>query len=88
MAAGPKIVLGLHSHMSCRSRVATWPPARRTTPSMPSSSARLFHEFVLDTIAPISPDPSMFSCLAICVEDKIVFTLESGKCRAVGQIGG
>ena len=46
MAADPKIVLGSHSHMSCRSRVATWPPARPTTPSVPSSSARLFHEFV------------------------------------------
>jgi hypothetical protein len=34
------------------------------------------HEFVLDTIAPLSPRTrSMFGCLAIYVEDKIVFIL-------------
>jgi hypothetical protein len=41
---------------------------------MPSSSARLFHEFVLDTISSaVAPDPFMFGCLAIYVEDKIFF---------------
>ena len=76
MAADPKIVLGSHSHMSCRSRVATWPPARPTTPSMPSSSARLLHEIVLDTIAPLSPrTPPCSATLRSDVEDKIVFTL-------------
>src|SRR5260370_4304471 len=34
------------------------------------------HEFVLETIAPLSPGTrSMFGCLAIYVEDKIVFIL-------------
>jgi len=43
---------------------------------MPSSSARLFHEFVLDTISSaVAPDPFMFGCLAIYVEDKIFFIL-------------
>src|ERR1700693_185892 len=34
------------------------------------------HEFVLDAIAPLSPETrSMFGCLAVCVEDKIVLIL-------------
>jgi hypothetical protein len=34
------------------------------------------HEFVLDAMAPLSPETrSMFGCLAVYVQDKIVFVL-------------
>jgi hypothetical protein len=57
---------------------------RRNTASLPSDDILYAvkqrkpvpHEFVLDTIAPLSPRTrSMFGCLAIYVEDKIVLIL-------------
>ena len=58
--------------------------ARRNTASLPPDDTfyavkrrkPVPHEFVLDAIAPLSPRTrSMFGCLAIYVEDKIVFIL-------------
>ena len=58
--------------------------ARRNTASLPPDDTLYAvkqrkpvpHEFVLDTIAPLSPRTrSMFGCLAIYVEDKIVLIL-------------
>jgi hypothetical protein len=57
---------------------------RRKTPSLPPGDAPFAvkqrkivpHEFVLDAIAPLSPRTrSMFGCLAVYVEDKIVLIL-------------
>ncbi len=57
----------------------------RSNPTIPPLDASLFagkrrksvpHEFVLDAIAPLSPRTrSMFGCLAIYVQDKIVLIL-------------
>jgi hypothetical protein len=58
--------------------------SRRNTSFLPLDDARLTvkqrkpvpHEFVLDAIAPLSPmTRSMFGCLAIYVQDKIVLIL-------------
>jgi hypothetical protein len=63
--------------------------ARRNTASLPPDDTLYAvkqrkpvpHEFVLDTIAPLSPC-SMFGCLAIYVEDKIILILRDKRDHA------
>ena len=64
--------------------------ARRNTASLPPDDTfyavkqrkPIPHEFVLDAIAPLSPwTRSMFGCLAIYVEDKIVLILRDKRDR-------
>jgi hypothetical protein len=64
-----------HSEMSKRGRETPFLPPESTV-FIPKQRKAVPHEFVLDAIAALSPRTrSMFGCLAVYVEEKIVLVL-------------
>src|SRR5262244_4546794 len=62
--------------MSKTSRIAPCLPLDDTTPFPVKQRKSIPHEFVLDAITALSPETrSMFGCLAVYVEEKIVLIL-------------
>src|SRR5579864_3792713 len=63
------------ARISKRSRSADFLPLDETVLAVKRRKP-VSHEFVLDAIAPLAPETrSMFGCLAVYVEDKIVLIL-------------